>query len=131
VSSASPAAPRPSAGLPAETWADAHDHLVGFLRDILRIPSINPPDPPGPELDVAERIAGELRSFGLDPEVLEPFPGRGSVACRLRGDGTGGEPLLLLAHLDVVPATPAGWTQGPFDGEVEDGYVWGRGAVDM
>ena len=69
---------------------------------MLRIPSINPPDPPGPELDAAERIAAELRSFGLAPEVLEPFPGRGSVVARLRGDGTGGDPLLLLSHLDVV-----------------------------
>ncbi len=122
---------RPSAALSDETWADAHDHLVGFLRDMLRIPSINPPDPPGPELVAAERIAAELRSFGLAPEVLEPFPGRGSVVARLRGDGTGGDPLLILSHLDVVPAAPEAWTHGPFDGDVADGYVYGRGAVDM
>ncbi|HET7829602.1 MAG TPA: M20/M25/M40 family metallo-hydrolase [Candidatus Limnocylindrales bacterium] len=127
----SPAVPRPSDELSAETWADAHDHLVGFLRDVIRIPSINPPNPPGPELDAANRIAEELRSFGLEPEVLEPFPGRGSVVCRLRGDGTGGDPLLILSHLDVVPAASDGWTHGPFDADVADGYVWGRGAVDM
>ncbi len=98
---------------------------------MLRIPSINPPDPPGPELVAAERIAAELRSFGLVPEVLEPFPGRGSVVARLRGDGTGGDPLLILSHLDVVAAAPEGWTHGPFDGDVADGYVYGRGAVDM
>jgi acetylornithine deacetylase/succinyl-diaminopimelate desuccinylase-like protein len=122
---------RPSAALSDETWATAHDHLVGFLRDLLRIPSINPPNPPGPELDAAERIAAELRSFGLAPEVLQPFPGRGSVVARLRGDGTGGGPLLLLSHLDVVPAVSEGWAHGPFDADVADGYVWGRGAVDM
>jgi len=127
----SPPASRPAAGLPQVAWAEAHEHLVGFLRDILRIPSVNPPDPPGPELAVAERIAAELRSFGLAPEVLEPFPGRGSVVARLRGDATGGEPLLLLSHLDVVPAEPAGWTHLPFDADLADGYVWGRGAVDM
>ena len=98
---------------------------------MLRIPSINPPDPPGPELVAAERIAAELRSFGLAPEVLEPFPGRGSVVARLRGDGTGGDPLLILSHLDVVAAAPEGWTHGPFDGDIADGYVYGRGAVDM
>ena len=123
---------RPSAALPDEAWAAAHEHLVTFLQDILRIPSINPPDPPGPELDAANRIADELRSFGMEPEVLEPFPGRGSVFARLRGDGTGGDPFLLLSHLDVVPADRAdGWTHGPFDGDIADGYVWGRGAVDM
>jgi acetylornithine deacetylase/succinyl-diaminopimelate desuccinylase-like protein len=131
VGRTSPAVPRPSDELSAETWADAHDHLVGFLRDVIRIPSINPPNPPGPELDAANRIAEELRSFGLEPEVLEPFPGRGSVICRLRGDGTGGDPLLILSHLDVVPAASDGWTHGPFDADVADGYVWGRGAVDM
>ena len=73
-----------------------------------------------------------LADAGLEPEVLEPVPGRGSVFARLRGDGTGGEPLLLLSHLDVVPGRrPTCWTHGPFDGDVADGYVWGRGAVDM
>ena len=110
---------------------EAHDRLVGFLRDLIRIPSINPPDPPGPELDAANHVAGELRAAGLAPEVLEVAPGRGSVVARLRGDGTGGDPLLLLSHLDVVPAVADGWTHPPFAGEVADGYVWGRGAVDM
>ena len=51
----------------------------------------------------------------------EPVPGRGSVTARLRGDGTGGAPLLLLSHLDVVPAPPELWTHDPFDGDVADG----------
>ena len=68
---------------------------------------------------------------GVPSEMLELVPGRGSVFARLRGDGTGGDPLLLLSHLDVVPAAAELWTHGPFDGDVADGYVWGRGAVDM
>ena len=123
--------PLPSAAIGAEAWATAHDELVAFLRDLIRIPSINPPDPTGPELDAANLIANTLRAAGLAPEVLEGFPGRGNVVAQLRGDGTGGEPLLLLSHLDVVPANPDGWTHGPFDADVADGYVWGRGAVDM
>ena len=123
--------PLPSAAIGADAWAAAHRELVAFLRDLIRIPSINPPEPPGPELDAAHLIAGVLRDQGLTPEVLEGFPGRGNVVARLRGDGTGGEPLLLLSHLDVVPANPDGWTHGPFDADVADGYVWGRGAVDM
>jgi acetylornithine deacetylase/succinyl-diaminopimelate desuccinylase-like protein len=126
----------PSTGLAsarhdAATWARAHDTLVGDLRDLIRIPSINPPDPPGAELQAARAIADRLRDVGIVPEVLEPFPGRGSVIARLRGDGTGGDPLLLLSHLDVVPAPAERWTHDPFAGDVADGYVWGRGAVDM
>ena len=59
------------------------------------------------------------------------MPGRGSVHVRLRGDGTGGEPLLLLSHLDVVPAPPDRWSHDPFAAEIADGYIYGRGAVDM
>jgi acetylornithine deacetylase/succinyl-diaminopimelate desuccinylase-like protein len=123
--------PLPSSVLDDAGWAAAHDQLVAFLRDLIRIPSINPPDPPGPELDAAHRIARELADAGLATEILEPFPGRGNVVARLHGDGTGGAPLLLLSHLDVVPADPAGWTHAPFDADLADGYLWGRGAVDM
>ena len=68
---------------------------------------------------------------GLEPEIVEPVPGRGSVHARLRGDGTGGEPLLLLSHLDVVPAPAERWTHDPFAADLVDGYIYGRGAVDM
>lgn len=121
----------PSAALDGATWGAAHAQLVGFLRDLIRIPSINPPDPAGPETIAALRIAAELRAEGLDPEIIEPVPGRGTVTVRLRGDGTGGGALLLLSHLDVVPADPTEWTHQPFAADVADGYVWGRGAVDM
>ena len=94
----------PSAAIDAAVWSAAHEGVVAFLRELIRIPSINPPDPPGAELAAAMRIADELRAAGLRPDVIEPVPGRGSVVARLRGDGTGGEPLLLLSHLDVVGA---------------------------
>jgi len=122
----------PSGALGGAAWDTAHAELVELLRAIIRIPSVNPPDPPGQELVVAEHLASVFRGEGLEPEVLDPTPGRGSVVLRLHGDGSGGEPLLLLSHLDVVPANAAdGWTHGPFDADVADGYVWGRGAVDM
>lgn len=121
----------PSDGIDATGWALAHDRLVESLRDLIRIPSINPPDPAGPELDAARFLAGALRDVGVPATVYEPAPGRGSVVARLRGDGTGGPPLLLLSHLDVVPAPLDGWTHDPFEADVADGWIYGRGAVDM
>jgi acetylornithine deacetylase/succinyl-diaminopimelate desuccinylase-like protein len=102
--------------------------LVELLRSLIRIKSVNPP---GDEILVARFLEKLLADEGLAPTVVEPFPGRGSIVARVHGDGTGGDPLLLLSHLDVVPADPAGWRHDPFDGDLADGYVWGRGAVDM
>jgi acetylornithine deacetylase/succinyl-diaminopimelate desuccinylase-like protein len=123
----------PSAGLDRGALERAGDELVETLRALIRIPSINPvpADAPDGETVAARWIAGALADAGLEPEVLEMVPGRGSVFARLSGDGSGGEPLLLLSHLDVVPAPPESWSHGPFDGDLEDGYIWGRGAVDM
>jgi acetylornithine deacetylase/succinyl-diaminopimelate desuccinylase-like protein len=123
----------PSAAIPAAEWASANESVVDTLRDLIRIPSINPPDPAAPDQETraARYLGGRLRALGLDAEVIEPVPGRGSVHARLRGDGTGGAPFLLLSHLDVVPAPPERWTHDPFGAVVADGYVYGRGAVDM
>jgi acetylornithine deacetylase/succinyl-diaminopimelate desuccinylase-like protein len=123
----------PSRRLDATTWDRAGVELIETVRDLIRIPSINPapPDAPDGELVAARRIAQMLGEAGLEPEVVEPVPGRGSVHVRLRGDGTGGEPLLLLSHLDVVPAPVERWSHDPFAADLVDGYVYGRGAVDM
>jgi acetylornithine deacetylase/succinyl-diaminopimelate desuccinylase-like protein len=126
-------APLPSRALDAATWDRAGDELVATLCDLIRIPSVNPPpeDAPDGELRVARHIADVLGDAGIPAEIVEPVDGRGSVIAGLRGDGSGGAPLLLLGHLDVVPAPAESWTHDPFAGDVADGYVWGRGAVDM
>ena len=123
----------PSAALDKAELDLVGDELVETLRELIRIPSVNPvpADAPDGETRAARWIGASLADAGLEPEILELVPGRGSVFARLRGDGTGGEPLLLLSHLDVVPAPPDLWSHGPFDGDVADGYIWGRGAVDM
>jgi acetylornithine deacetylase/succinyl-diaminopimelate desuccinylase-like protein len=123
----------PSRALDPTTWDRAGHELVATLRDLIRIRSINPPPPDAPdgELQAARFIADSLADAGIQAEIIEPVDGRGSVIAGLRGDGTGGPPLLLLGHLDVVPAAAEGWTHDPFAADVAGGYIWGRGAVDM
>ena len=120
--------PRPSAIHDATTWTRAHDRLVEDVRDLIRIRTVNPP---GDEIRAARHVEALLSEAGIPSTVVEPYPDRGSVAARLHGDGSGGGPLLLLSHLDVVPAPPEEWTHDPFGGDVADGAIWGRGAVDM
>lgn len=123
----------PSDAVARPDWDAAHEDVVATLQDLIRIRSVNPvpAEAPDGELQAARYLARRLAAIGLEPEVVESVPGRGSVHVRLRGDGTGGEPFLLLSHLDVVPAPPERWTHDPFAGEIADGYVYGRGAVDM
>jgi acetylornithine deacetylase/succinyl-diaminopimelate desuccinylase-like protein len=120
--------PRPSARFDARHWENAHDELLAVLQALIRLPTVNPP---GDEIVAASYVESLLEDAGIASTLIEPAPGRGSIVARLRGDGTGGRPLLLLSHLDVVPAPPEGWTHDPFSGDIADGCVWGRGAVDM
>ncbi|MFF1944466.1 M20/M25/M40 family metallo-hydrolase [Rhodococcus qingshengii] len=80
----------------------------------------------------AEWVAVQLQEVGYETEYVESgAPGRGNVFARLKGAESGRGALMLHGHLDVVPAEPADWSVHPFAGTVQDGYVWGRGAVDM
>jgi acetylornithine deacetylase/succinyl-diaminopimelate desuccinylase-like protein len=110
-------------------WAREGADAVELLRDLIRFDTTNPP---GGEAECIAFLADYLRMAGLDPEVLDPGGGRANLVVRLngRGDGTEG-PLLLHGHVDVVAAEAARWKHPPFAGEVHDGQVWGRGAVDM
>jgi acetylornithine deacetylase/succinyl-diaminopimelate desuccinylase-like protein len=108
-------------------WTGIRDQAVARLQTLLRIDTTNPP---GNEAAAADFLAGVLRDEGFEPVVLEGAPGRPSVVARLAGRGERG-PLLLQGHTDVVPADPSEWSRPPFGGEVADGCVWGRGALDM
>lgn len=85
----------------------------------------------GGEARSADLLAGELEGAGCDVERYEPAPGRTSVLARIEGTDPSAPGLLLMGHTDVVPVNPDGWTRDPFGGELVDGVVWGRGAVDM
>jgi len=102
------------------------DMAIRFLRRLIRFDTTNPP---GNELPAAEYVASILQQEGIEPVVLQSAPGRGNVLARLCGNGSA-RPLLLMSHIDVVPADPHEWDRPPFSAEVADGYVWGRGAVD-
>ena len=101
--------------------------VVDVFRTLLKFDTSNPP---GNETAPAKWLAETFAREGIPCEVLERAPGRGNVIARLKGDGSK-RPLLLSAHLDVVPALEPDWKHPPFAAELHDGYVWGRGAVDM
>ena len=99
---------------------------AGWLQQYLRIDTTNPP---GKEERAAAFLGGILRREGIATRVLTTPTGRASLYARLASPKSGGRALLLLHHMDVVPAGP-GWTAEPFGGEVRDGSLWGRGALD-
>ncbi len=107
-------------------WKAATDEATAYLADLIRFDTTNPP---GNELECAEYLADLLAKEGIEPEVLESEPGRANVISRLRGDGSK-KPLLLMSHLDVVPADESRWDAPPFSGEIRDGSLWGRGTLD-
>jgi acetylornithine deacetylase/succinyl-diaminopimelate desuccinylase-like protein len=108
-----------------------------FAADLIRIDTTNRGGGDARERPAAEYVAARLAEAGLEPTLLESAPGRANVVARVSGtgtrDGAGAQPgaLLLHGHLDVVPADPADWSVHPFSGEIRDGVLWGRGAVDM
>jgi acetylornithine deacetylase/succinyl-diaminopimelate desuccinylase-like protein len=122
-----PVAARSSISAEEIDWTVEGDTCVGLLRDLLRIPTVNPP---GNERPAAELVAEFLRAQRLEPRLLESDPSRASVIARYKGNGRL-PPLLLTGHLDVVEADAATWKYPPFSGEMAEGCIWGRGAVDM
>jgi acetylornithine deacetylase/succinyl-diaminopimelate desuccinylase-like protein len=107
--------------------------VVELCRDLIRIDSANYGDGTGPgERKAAEYVAAKLAEVGLEPTMLESAPGRTSVVTRIDGtDPNRTDALLVHGHLDVVPADAADWTHDPFAGEIAQGCLWGRGAIDM
>jgi acetylornithine deacetylase/succinyl-diaminopimelate desuccinylase-like protein len=111
----------------AELLEETREEVTALLRDLIRIDTTNPP---GNEIKAAEFLAGKLEEDGFKCELFESKPNRGSLITRMKGSREGPS-LLLLSHLDVVPANPKEWTVDPFAGMAKDDFIWGRGALDM
>jgi acetylornithine deacetylase/succinyl-diaminopimelate desuccinylase-like protein len=111
----------------------AVDEVVALAHDLIRIDTTNTGDPSTTvgERKAAEYIAAKLEDAGYETTYVEVAPGRGNVIARLPGDDPTRGALLIHAHLDVVPFDASEWSVHPLSGEVQDGYLWGRGAVDM
>ncbi|MFF9791114.1 M20/M25/M40 family metallo-hydrolase [Streptomyces bacillaris] len=109
----------------------ALDEVVTFTSELIRIDTTNRGGGDCRERPAAEYAAERLADAGIEPTLLERTPGRTNVVARIPGTDPSADALLVHGHLDVVPAEPADWSVPPFSGEVRDGVVWGRGAVDM
>jgi acetylornithine deacetylase/succinyl-diaminopimelate desuccinylase-like protein len=114
------------------TPVDPQDEAVELCRDLIRFASVNDGTGRGKgEREAAEYVAEKLTDVGLQPEVFESATNRTSVVARVEGEDRTRPALLIHGHLDVVPAEPKQWTYDPFAGEIADGALWGRGAIDM
>ncbi|HEY3577515.1 MAG TPA: M20/M25/M40 family metallo-hydrolase [Gaiellaceae bacterium] len=102
------------------------DEVTDLLQRLIRVDTTNPP---GNETAAAELLRDYLEANGVECELIAKVPERANLVARLKGGD--GPSLLLLGHTDVVLADPAEWSVPPFSGEVRDGMVWGRGALDM
>ena len=107
-------------------WARGRLETIEHLRALIRFDTTNPP---GNELPLARYLAGVLGAAGIETRLLEPAPLRATLVARIRGTGAK-KPVLLMAHMDVVGVERATWSVDPFAGEIRDGYLYGRGAID-
>jgi acetylornithine deacetylase/succinyl-diaminopimelate desuccinylase-like protein len=106
----------------------AQDEAIELLGELVRINTSNPTHPERP---AAEWVAAKLDEVGIGSQIIEAAPGRASTVARIEGADPSRAPLLIHGHLDVVPADASEWSVDPFAGEIRDGYLWGRGTVDM
>src|SRR3954467_6975779 len=116
------------------TVTDSVDEVVDFVSELIRFDTSNTGEleTTNGEAECARWVAERLEEVGYETEYVEAgAPGRGNVFARLSGADPSRGALLIHGHLDVVPAEAADWSVHPFSGAVEDGYVWGRGAIDM
>ncbi|MGE5557889.1 MAG: M20/M25/M40 family metallo-hydrolase [Bacillota bacterium] len=110
-----------------KTWDETWKLLLELAQNLI---TINTANPPGNELPAMRAIGALLETNGLESRIWESAPNRGNLYAVLKGSGRK-KPVVLMSHLDVVPARAGEWEMDPFGGAVKDGFLWGRGAIDM
>jgi len=113
------------------THSELELDAIRICQELIRIPSVNFGDGKGDEKDVADYVVKQLAEVGIESKIYESVPGRCNVIARIKGSNSNRPGLVVHGHLDVVPANAADWSVDPFSAELKDGYIWGRGAVDM
>jgi acetylornithine deacetylase/succinyl-diaminopimelate desuccinylase-like protein len=109
------------------TESSLRTEVTGLLQELIRLDTVNPP---GNETQAADLLRDYLGDHGVESELYARTPERANLVARIRGRGDGPS-LLLLSHTDTVPADPGEWLANPWSGEIRDGELWGRGALDM
>ena len=107
------------------------EEAIRICQDLIRIPSVNFGEGRGDEEAVAKYIVTSLAEVGIEAKIYESAPKRCNVIARIKGLNPDKPGLVVHGHIDVVPANAADWSIDPFAGEIRDGCIWGRGAVDM
>lgn len=113
---------------PPPDWSQVAERAAELLSAYISIDTANPP---GNTSEAAAFLAAELSRAGIRSETIAGKPGKPLLIGRLPGRRGSGKPIILLNHMDVVPADPARWSFPPFSGEIRDGVIYGRGALDM
>ncbi|MGV9288926.1 M20/M25/M40 family metallo-hydrolase [Streptomyces sp. NPDC003719] len=113
---------------PVPASGEAQREVVDLCAELIRFDTSNPTSD---ERACAEWVVARLAEVGIDSQLVESAPGRANVVARIPGTDPRRGALLVHGHLDVVPADAAEWRVPPFSGEIRDGYLWGRGAIDM
>lgn len=113
------------------TRSQIESEAIQICQDLIRIPSVNFGDGKGDEKAVAEYVVKSLAEAGIESTIYESAPGRCNVMARIKGSDSTRPGLVVHGHIDVVPANAEDWSVDPFCGDIIDGMIWGRGAVDM
>jgi acetylornithine deacetylase/succinyl-diaminopimelate desuccinylase-like protein len=110
---------------------ELENETILLCQEMIRIPSVNYGEGKGNEKAMAEYVAAKLSEVGITSELIETAPNRVNVVAKFEGRDTNRPGLVLHGHIDVVPANAEDWSVDPFSGLIKDGFIWGRGAVDM
>ena len=117
--------------LSKEQIIELENETITLCQEMIRIPSVNHGEGQGDEKAMAEYVASKLAEVGIKSELIETAPNRVNVVAKVEGADQSRPGLVLHGHIDVVPANAADWSVDPFSGVIKDGFIWGRGAVDM